>query len=292
MSRKPIEDLIDQQRGWLDPLGKTLVDYVLQLRQAGGDMTAPVLDFLNGVWLGHPLHPTLTDVPVGAWTAAALLDAVDAVAPNSAVRRCADTAVGIGVVAGLGAAPAGVADWQHTTGATRRLGLVHGLLNFTIVALYTVAMLMRRGPTRRAGVSLSLFTYLLAAFSAYIGGELVYRKGIGVDHTAWQTQPKDFVAVLPENELEDNMPKRVDVQGTPVMLLRRHGHIHALAETCTHLGGPLAEGRVVDENIVCPWHGSHFDLNTGDVVMGPATFGEVVYDVRVRDGQVEVRPRA
>lgn len=291
MSRKPIDVLIDQQKDWLDPLGKALVENVHHARRAMGTRGAQVFDFLHGVWLGHPLHAAMTDLPVGAWTVGALLDAVDTFAPSDALRRCADGAILLGTLGGLAAAPAGTADWHHTTGHARRVGLVHGLLNAATLVLYTVSLILRRGKARPLGVSLGVLGYSAATLSAYLGGELAYRFGVGVDHTAWESAPKGFVPVLAEAELRENEPRRAVADGAAIVLVKRQGHIYALAETCTHLGGPLSEGEVRDDVIVCPWHGSQFALGDGSVVHGPATFAEQSYDVRVRDGQVEVRPR-
>lgn len=288
MPRKPIDELIDQQRGWLDPLGKTLAEGIEQLRRTG-PFGQRVMDYLHGVWLGHPLHAAITDVPVGAWTVGVTLDAIDSFAPNRAVRGCADGAIALGLLGGLAAAPAGAADWHHLTGHDRRLGLVHGLLNTTVSAMYAVSLLLRRTGARPLGVSLGTLAYIIAGFSAYLGGELVYGAGVGVDRTAWERPPKNFVPVLPEAELEENKPTKVAARGVDVVLVKRHGHIHALAATCTHLGGPLAEGSLEDDAIVCPWHGSMFALADGSVVGGPATFAAQVYEVRLSNGQIEVR---
>ncbi|MBI2954062.1 MAG: Rieske 2Fe-2S domain-containing protein [Chloroflexi bacterium] len=289
MLQKSINEFVEGQRNWLDPVGDIIGNAIIQAKSAGGDRATRVLDFLHGVWLEHPLHPALTDVPVGAWTAACALDALDSIAPDEKLKRGADGAICIGIAAGLGAAAAGLADWHYLGGRNRRLGMLHGLLNLSAVIFYTVSLAMRRSQHRSSGSLLSILGYSLASFSAYLGGELVYGSGIGVDRTAWQRPPKEFVAVLPEAELEDNKPRRVDANGTPVMLLRRQGRIHALGHTCTHLGGPLSDGQIIDNAVVCPWHGSHFDLDSGRVVHGPATFPEKLYEVRVTNGQIEVK---
>lgn len=81
----------------------------------------------------------------------------------------------------------------------------------------------------------------------------------------------------------------MDVGGVPVLLARsQRGEVCALANTCTHLGGPLAEGSRVGDTVACPWHGSRFDLRTGAVVRGPAVFVQPRLEVRVRDDRIEV----
>lgn len=289
MPGKAINEIVDQQQDWLDPIGEALGNAIYRARLAGGDRATKILDFLHGVWLGHPLHPAVTDVPIGTWTAAFLMDSIDTVAPNTGVQRCADGSIALGICAGLGAAASGTADWHHLGGHYRRLGLAHGLLNLGALAIYTVALALRLANRRRVGRALAMMSYSLAGSAAYLGGDLVFGAGIGVNRTAWEKPPRNFIPVLAETDLEEDKPRRVHANGAPLVLVRRHGRIHALAETCTHLGGPLSEGRVADDIIVCPWHGSHFALEDGRVVHGPATFAETTYEVRIVNGQIEVR---
>jgi nitrite reductase/ring-hydroxylating ferredoxin subunit/uncharacterized membrane protein len=290
MPKKPIDELIDQQKEWLDPLGRSVVDALKQVKQRGGKNARMAMDVAHGVWLGHPLHPALTDVPVGAWTAAAMFDAIDVVAPNKTTRQCADAAIGIGALAALPAAWSGLADWQYTVGHMRRLGAVHGLLNVSSLSLYLVSLPLRRGKTRPVGVGMSLLGYGIAALSAFLGGELVFGHGLGVDRTAMEDKPpRRFVPVMPEAEVQDNKLYKVNVGGAPVLVVRHHGRLHALAHTCSHLGGPLSKGSLEDETVVCPWHGTQFDLEEGTLITGPGTFPQPTYEVRVQDGQIEVR---
>lgn len=290
MPRKVIDDLIDQQQGWLDPLGETLSNWIQYAGDSMGSAGGKVFDFLHGVWLGHPLHPVLTDVPVGAWTVAAIMDSADTFFPSPGAKRASDAAVGIGILGGLGAGLAGVVDWHHLKGHERRLGLTHGLLNMAVLTLYGLSWLLRRGKARPAGVSTGMLAFAVASLSAYIGGELVFKQGIGVNRTAFERPPRKFRAVVAETELVENQPHKVMVDGVSVVLVKQGERVYALSNTCTHLGGPLSEGKVEGDHIVCPWHGSRFALEDGSVVGGPATFDEVVYETRVRNGQVEVRP--
>ncbi len=280
-------EAIGRQR-WLDALGEPLQRGVTDAFAAGGSVGRQVKNFLHGTWLGHPLHPALTDVPVGAWTAALVLDGLESIGGRKDVGPGADAAVAVGLAGAVGAALAGLADWQHTGGESRRTGLVHGLLNVGAAALYTTSLLMRRRGARAAGRRLASAGYAVAFASTYLGGDLVYRQRIGVNHAA-APLPDDFVPVLADADLPEGEPRRAHAGGTPVLLVRRNGRIHALAETCAHLGGPLAEGRLVDGSVVCPWHGSRFDLEDGRVLDGPATYPQPCLETRVRDGRIEVR---
>ena len=171
--------LIEQQP-WLAELGETLQPVVRDVLENLGD---EVRDLLQGRWLGHPLHPVLTDIPVGAWTAALALDSVELMSDNGAVGNAADLAVGIGLAGALGAAVTGAADWSETDGKARTIGVTHAVLNVAATTLYATSLVMRRSGSRRAGIGVSLLGYAIASASAYLGGHLVFGQSIGVEGT-------------------------------------------------------------------------------------------------------------
>jgi nitrite reductase/ring-hydroxylating ferredoxin subunit/uncharacterized membrane protein len=277
-----------ERQDWLEPLADNLQRAVVAAFRAAGETGRRVRDFLHGTWLGHPLHPVLTDVPLGAWTVATVLDL--AAGDSGHQNRAADAAIGVGLAGALGAAVTGMTDWQHTVAEERRVGLVHGLLNVSATALYATSLSFRLRGGRSAGRTIGGLGFLVALGAAYLGGHLVYRKRIGVDHAPHPDWP-DFVTALAEAELSESVPRRIDVRGVPVVLIRRAGRIHALADSCAHLGGPLSEGQLDDVTIRCPWHGSQFALDDGAVLEGPSTFAQPCFDVRVRAGHIEVRAR-
>jgi nitrite reductase/ring-hydroxylating ferredoxin subunit/uncharacterized membrane protein len=285
-----LAQVIDKQDS-LDTASDALQPAVTELFRSGGETGQAVKNFLHGTWLGHPLHPVLTDIPVGAWTTALALDAMDAVSGREGFGDAADAAIAVGLVGAVGAAATGITDWSDTEGRGRKVGLVHGLLNATAMTLYATSLVMRRGKARRAGVGLSMLGFLVSGAAAYLGGHLVFEEKIGVDHTTGQPMPNEYTPVIAESELQENRLTRVVVKDVPLLLVRRGGQIFALAETCSHLGGPLAEGKLVGDSVRCPWHGSRFSLADGSVIDGPATHPQPCLDARVRDGQVEVRLR-
>jgi len=278
-----------ERQHWLEPLAERLQRAVIAVYEAGGQMGRLIRDALHGTWLGHPLHPVLTDVPLGAWTVATILDR-SARSRNPRLHHAADAAVGIGLVGAVGAAMTGLTDWQHTVADDRRVGLLHGLMNVSAAGLYATSLALRVRGHRSAGRGIAGVGFAVAVAAAYLGGHLVYRKRIGVDH-AEHPDWDDFVAVLPEGELGASAPRRIDVRGVSVVIVRRGGRIYALTERCAHLGGPLSEGAVDEVGIRCPWHGSRFALDDGRILEGPSTFAQPCLDVRVRNGQIEVRPR-
>jgi nitrite reductase/ring-hydroxylating ferredoxin subunit/uncharacterized membrane protein len=288
MASEALINVIERQ-DFLEQAGDALQPAVRGAFEAAGAAGQEVKDFLHGTWLGHPLHPVLTDVPIGAWTAALALDAMEAISGRRELGARADAAIAVGLVGAVGSAVTGLTDWSETDGRARKVGLLHGLLNAGATALYTTSLVMRRRKKRSAGLGFAMLGYAVSSTAAYLGGHLVYGEQIGVDHTAAQEMPKEFVAVLDESELGEGQMKKVDAKGVPVLLVRRGGEIHAIAHTCSHMGGPLSEGKLEGDVVQCPRHGSRFLVTDGSVVGGPATFPQPCFEARVRDGQIEVR---
>lgn len=253
------------------------------------DLTAPwfanrrVLDLASGTPAGHPLHPLLVTIPIGFWSGALALDALQQ--PDAA-----DTLVGLGALSALPTTFTGISDWRETLGGERRVGFVHGSLNTAALALFTASYLARRTGRRPLGIGLSLAGMGAISVSGWLGGHLVYALGIGVDTTAFQQAPEDWTYAAAESEVRPGELTRGAVNGVPLVLTRvASGDIVAFADRCTHRGGPLHEGELVDGCIRCPWHGSEFSVTDGAVVQGPATRPQARYEVRVHNERVEVR---
>lgn len=257
-----------------------------------GERSERVTNFLHGTWLGEPLHPVLTNIPIGAWTAALVLDSADIVtARPGRSPQAAQACVGAGIVGGLGAALAGLVDWQHTHDRPRRTGVVHGGLNTVGLGLYIWSWLARRKGRYVSARLASGLGYVTVLFSGFLGGTLVYRHQIGVDHTDHGLDPSQFTAVLAEGELEEGIVSHVEAGDVGMVLVRHQGRISAFGEHCPHLGAPMAGAWLYRDGLECPWHGSRFDLDTGANLSGPAIAPLPCFDTRVRDGQIEVRRR-
>jgi len=244
---------------------------------------------LNGTWLGEPLHVVLTDLPVGAWTVAMVFDVLDLALDRREFALAADVSIAVGVVGAAGAAATGMTDWSDVDPPARRLGLIHGLLNLGGTALFVTSLLLRRKKSRRSGSIVGALGYAVMAYAAHLGGRMVYEHRVGVDRTDGQVFPEEFVAVLAEATLTDSKPVRAIHQGVPILLIRRGEHLFALADTCSHFSGPLSEGKVEGDSIVCPYHFSRFALEDGRVLDGPAVHPQPCLQVRARNGQIEVR---
>jgi nitrite reductase/ring-hydroxylating ferredoxin subunit len=257
---------------------KTLVDRFVPV---GGTSK----ELLSGTWLGHPLHPVLTDVVVGAWTSSFLLDLV----PGRRTRVASDRLIAAGVLAAVPTAAAGLSDWADVGGGARRVGVVHAAANTVALGLYAGSWAARRRGARLRAWWLSSLGFGTAFFSAYLGGHMVFAQGVGVEQTVFEQGPVDWQPVAAEGELQEGKLTPARADGVALLLVRRGGTVHALADRCTHRGCSLHEGRLADDTVVCPCHGSTYRLEDGGVVHGPATGPQPAYQVRVRDGRVEVR---
>lgn len=287
--RHVIAQVVEQQT-WLDQLAKPFQHWVLQLFGQPGEAQRKVKDALNGTWFGHPLHPALTDVPLGSWSGTLLLDLLWLTHEDEGIVRGADATLGLGVLGALASALTGVADWSDLDGTDLRVGFLHGLLNGSVTLTYLASWLLRCTGRRRAGIAVSTAGYLTALFSAYLGGDLAFAKGSGVNHTAFEPGPDAYVAVLAVNDLVEGKLTRVEVAGIPAVLFKRGSAISAIGATCTHQGGPLEEGTLqAGEIVACPWHGSCFHLRDGSVASGPAVYAQPTFAVRVRNSTIELR---
>jgi nitrite reductase/ring-hydroxylating ferredoxin subunit/uncharacterized membrane protein len=240
---------------------------------------------LSGSWLGHRLHPMLTDVPIGAWTSASLLDLMG----GRAGRRVARRLVGLGIVASAPTIASGLSDWHDTHAEDRRIGVVHATANATALVCQLASWRARGKGHRGRGVLLSGLGLGALTVGGYLGGHLVFSRRVGVDADVPVVDLRTFRTVGRLDDFVEGVPRRVEIDGAPIVVVRRGETAHALAAVCSHAGGPLDEGRVDGNVIECPWHGSEFSLADGSVRRGPAGAPQPCYAARVREGFVEVR---
>ena len=261
-----------------EQIGKTVRDVI----------SGPLKDALSGTWIGHALHPLLTDVVIGSWTSATVLDLIG----GEETARAAERLIGVGIVAYGPTALTGWSDWADSESVdadVRRVGLVHATVNGIAFGLYAASLASRRRGRRGLGVALALAGAGVMSAGGHLGGHLAFRLGVGVDQTVFDPGPDEWTQALPLDELDGCEPASVQVGDTPVLLVHDGDDVFALHDRCSHRGCSLADGDVADGAITCPCHGSRFDLRTGAIRQGPATAPQPVLEARTRAGRVEVR---
>ena len=284
----PTDPLIDAVEG-ADALDGPAKAIGKQVRDIFGPGT--LRDLLSGTWLGHSLHPILTDVVVGSWTSATILDLIGGDDDGTAASRL----IGVGIAAYAPTAVTGTVDWadsEATDERVRRAGLVHAAGNLTALALYAASLGARRKGNHGRGKLLGLAGAGAMSAAGFLGGHLSFARGVGVNQTAFDRSgvPDEWQDAIAAIELKLGEPKSVVVGETPVMLLRHDDGLHALHDRCSHRGCSLADkGEVAGEIVTCGCHGSQFDVRNGSLQRGPAAASQPVYDARESDGRIQVR---
>jgi nitrite reductase/ring-hydroxylating ferredoxin subunit/uncharacterized membrane protein len=268
----------------LDAPAKAIAKQIRNLLPDGGG----VKDVLSGTWIGHALHPLLTDVPIGTWTSATLLDLFGGRASRPAAQRL----IGVGLAAAGPTAWSGWSDWADTepdSDQVRRIGIVHAIANGSAAALYGASFAARRRGAHTTGVLLGLAGAGAMGAGGWLGGDLAFARGVGVNETVFVEAPADWTPALDASMLVENRPAHAIVGDLEVVIVKRNGSIHALADRCAHRGGMLHEGELDGDCIACPLHGTRFRLADGAIERGPSAYPQPVYEARVNDGRVEIR---
>ncbi|HEV2821422.1 MAG TPA: Rieske (2Fe-2S) protein [Solirubrobacteraceae bacterium] len=246
-------------------------------------------DALSGTWLGHALHPMLTDVVIGSWSSASLLAVLGGDRDGAAARRL----IAVGLAAYGPTALSGVNDWADTEPAderVRRVGLVHATGNGLAAGLYTASLAARRRGDHGRGKLLALAGGAVMGAGGYLGGHMSFVRGVGPSQTTFDEGPADWTVAGTATDLPAGEPTRVVIDETPVLLLRQDTTIYALHDRCSHRGCSLsAQGEVSGDIVTCQCHGSQFALRDGALRRGPATTDQPAYEVRRSGEQIEVR---
>jgi nitrite reductase/ring-hydroxylating ferredoxin subunit/uncharacterized membrane protein len=270
--------------------GLALARSIHQAVLAGGPPARRVADLLHGTWLGHPLHAVLTDFTVGSWSAGAVYDAVGLATGNEFARQAGTSLAALGTASAIPTALTGLTDYSTVPKSAAGTATLHATANSIGLTLYLLSLAQRGRGRYRSGAYLSFAAIGAAGLGAYLGGHLTYRHGVGADHSQDFEGWTDWKRAIAADALPEGRLKRVDVEGWGVLLYREDGAIHAIDAVCAHAGGPLEEGEVRDCTVRCPWHDSVFSLRDGRVVHGPSVHDQQAFEVREREGQVEVRP--
>jgi nitrite reductase/ring-hydroxylating ferredoxin subunit/uncharacterized membrane protein len=274
--------IVDAQARWATPFG----DFNHRWLTALFGPIRPIKDFLNGTWLGHPVHAALTDVPIGVMTVAIVLDLIGQ-------PIAADVSVLVGVLSIVATAVTGLADYTDVDGTARSRATVHATVMTTALVVFLISLLIRAGnpADRVVPIVLLVIGYLLLTIGAEIGGDLVYLIGTHVNRHAWRGAGTKWVTLdLGDlTDIPEGGPTKVKAGINTLILVRTGDSILALHEQCAHAGGPLSQGTLVDGCIQCPWHGSRYRLADGHVARGPAMYDQPAYEIRRSDANWEVR---
>jgi nitrite reductase/ring-hydroxylating ferredoxin subunit/uncharacterized membrane protein len=270
----------------LDPLAGQVGGLVDRYVKPG-----PVKDLLAGTWFGHPIHPPLTAGTIGMWTSAVVLDTFG----GRKSAKAADRLLFFGILSAIPTAATGLNEFADTDGRAKRLAFWHGTGNVVVLTLFTLSWLSRKAGMRGFGRLLSMAGIGLGTVTAHLGGHLSFIRGIGVNQTAFDRPKVRWTAVLGESALPEGKLTRASLDGVEVVLYRTGERIWALANRCSHRGGPLFRGKEVgvdgQPSVECPWHHSVFRFEDGSIQQGPATAEQPVLEARIHEGTVELRAK-
>jgi nitrite reductase/ring-hydroxylating ferredoxin subunit/uncharacterized membrane protein len=274
--------------GWLRTASDWLAGILVPFREKHQDNV--IIEVLHGGrWAGHPLHPALSDLPIGLWAGVMVLDATDR---GPAPRRGLDAAgmlSAVGLAAAVATAVTGLTDWAVSDDQDRRIGLFHGLLNTAALGLQGASLGARVTGHRGTARTLAASSLAVTAAAGYLGGHLVFTKGVMVSRVAWAVEPRRWARAVQDADLPDDTPVAVVAEGRQILLYRHNGRLYAIDNLCSHAGGLLSRGPVDGVTVTCPLHGSRFSLADGCVSRGPASQPQPVLPTRIRNGWIEVR---
>jgi nitrite reductase/ring-hydroxylating ferredoxin subunit/uncharacterized membrane protein len=255
----------------------------------GGEPARKIADALHGTWLGHPLHPALTDFVVGAWGLGSILSLVPGDNGNGERERVSDQLIKIGIALSVPTAVTGMTDFSTISRSAMKTGMSHGLLNTAALLCYSLSLRDRARGNRHRGNTYSTIGFGLMMASAWLGGTLTYKHRIGVNKLPRPEGPEDWKDLMALEDLPDKQPRRVDVDGSEVLVFKSGGEVMAISAVCSHEEGPLEEGKIEGRHVQCPWHQSVFDMRHGRVVHGPSTYPQHRYQTRTVDGRLQIR---
>ncbi|HUS19381.1 MAG TPA: DUF2231 domain-containing protein [Terriglobales bacterium] len=252
----------------------------------------------------HPIHPILVTFPIALWSFALLADLAGAGLNHGLLWATGFFAIIGGSIGAVLAAIAGTLDFITVVppkSSAKKRGLTHGLLNSAVLIAFIVIAVQRGDAYTQPSATLLGFEALAVGVmmaSGWLGGTLVYRNQIGVDHryaNAGKWKERDLSGwdkpVCNQAELSEGQAMLAKINGERVVVARCAEGIVAFSDHCTHKGGPLSDGAIVGCAVQCPWHGSQFDLRTGRVVAGPAEEKIKIYGIEIRENEVFVSPK-
>lgn len=282
--------LVALNDGWARPLG----DFNHRWLTALFRPIRPLKDFLNGRWLGHPLHSAVTDIPIGLLLGSVVLDLVGQ-------RTAADLTLLGTILFMLLAAVSGLADYTDTDSTARTRATLHATLMTVALVVLVISAILRAGAgtERTLPIVLSIVGFLIVTAGAFVGGDVVYVFGNMVNRHAFRGAGTKWIRLDTGDltdlaQLPEATPTKMRAGINDLAVVRLGDIVQVLHAVCAHAGGPLDKGTVVDGCLECPWHASRFRLADGMVRQGPALYDQPSYELRVAEsgGGYEVRRAA
>ena len=248
----------------------------------------------------HPLHPILVAFPIAFFIGAVVFDLLSAIKGNDSFWQTGYYLSIAGIIGAVLAAVPGAIDYFLTVppkSSAKKRATQHAIINLTNLALFAFAVYYRRTTDADTTIVLAIEIagVILLSVAGWMGGTLVHRNQIGIDHRyanagKWKEEHIESsdkrIEVATTGELKANALKLVHVNKQRIVIGRTEKNYVAFSDHCTHRGGSLADGALICGTVQCPWHGSQFDVETGDVKAGPAKEKITTYKVEERDGKV------
>jgi nitrite reductase/ring-hydroxylating ferredoxin subunit len=272
--------LVAMNDGWARPFGEFNRRWAAALFRP----IKPIRDLLNGRWLGHPLHAAVTDIPIGMLLGVVVLDLLNQPA-------AADIVLVGTIIFMLLSALAGLADYSETEGNALTRATLHATLMTVALLVLIVSAVLRSGAPadRTVPIALSIVAFLIVTAGAFVGGDVAYLFGNMVSRHAFRGAGTKWIHldtgdVADLANLPEATPTKMRAGINDLVVVRLGDAIHAMHNVCAHAGGPLNEGRVVDDGIECPWHFSRYRLTDGLAKQGPTVYDQPSYEVRPAEG--------
>jgi nitrite reductase/ring-hydroxylating ferredoxin subunit/uncharacterized membrane protein len=253
----------------------------------------------------HPLHPILIVFPAAFTIGALVADVIGRLGDWPTVWASGAYMSVAAVATGLLAGVPGIIDYLSIIppdSSGKQRATMHMVINVSALVAFAIGFVFRDWHTLQPGPATIVPELLgvgLVCYGGWLGGTLVYRNQIGVDHRyagagKWKEETKeahadDQVVVATADELKVNQMKLLHVGDRRIVLARTDGGYCAFGDRCTHRGGSLADGVLACNTVTCPWHGSQFDVITGHVVSGPAEQSIRAYPVEELNGEIRLR---
>jgi uncharacterized membrane protein/nitrite reductase/ring-hydroxylating ferredoxin subunit len=245
---------------------------------------------------GHPLHPILVSFPISLLTGALLLDIFAFFTGDENFLRAAVYSETGGLISAVIAAVPGIIDYYHTVppeSSAKKRATKHGLINSVAVLIFTMALLLRlkNGIGLIPLIAMESAGVIVLGIAGWLGGTLITRNQIGIDHRyaeagKWQEETIETdsktVALKNTDSLKLNQMKLLRVNDKRIVLARTENGLVAFDDRCTHRGASLADGAIICGTVQCPWHGSQFDVASGNVRSGPAKEKIKVYELKTQ----------